>query len=337
MSQSRQVMEKLIRQGRLPIKHADQAAQQLAVYPTKNTWLHFFDKALLIIGSVALVLSLVFFVAYNWLHMGKMGKFALVEGLLVITVGLYVLFSFRKRFALIRQLLLLTASIITGSFLALVGQVYQTGADTWQLFALWALLITPWVVIARLPALWLLWLGLINVALLLYFEVSGLAGIPYFYQSLVNLGLLALLNTLALNGWLRFTPKHSSLSWSSYVVGLVSAVYITCLAIMPVLDDYGVITAIVALLLWASWCGLMWWRFYQSRLNVLMLTYLCGSVIVTVMFWVGELLGELAAGGFLLLALLLIAMSSMAVHWLRGLVRLNHADTHADTQGAPHE
>lgn len=333
MSQSRQVMEKLIRQGRLPIKHADQAAQQLAVYPTKNTWLHFFDKALLIIGSVALVLSLVFFVAYNWLHMGKMGKFALVEGLLVITIGLYVLFSFRKRFALIRQLLLLTASIITGSFLALVGQVYQTGADTWQLFALWALLIIPWVVIARLPALWLLWLGLINVALLLYFEVSGLAGIPYYYQSLVNLGLLALLNTFALNGWLRFTPKHSSLSWSSYVVGLVSAVYITCLAIMPVLDDYGVITAVMALLLWASWCSFMWWRFYQSRLNVLMLTYLCGSVIVTVMFWVGELLGELAAGGFLLLALLLIAMSSMAVHWLRGLVRLNHTDT----QGAPHE
>lgn len=149
MSHARRTIEQLLQQDILSLKNAEAAATHLEVYPSKRRWLDFFDKALLIIGAVALVLSLVFFIAYNWQNLGKIGKFALVEGALTITIALYVALSFRRQFQLIRQLLLLIASIITGSLLALFGQVYQTGADTWQLFFAWAILITPWVVIAR--------------------------------------------------------------------------------------------------------------------------------------------------------------------------------------------
>ncbi len=41
---------------------------------------------------------------------------------------------------------LLLATLLLGVFLALFGQTYQTGADPWQLFANWALLILPWEV-----------------------------------------------------------------------------------------------------------------------------------------------------------------------------------------------
>ena len=164
MSQPRRTIEHLLKQGILPLTHANDAAIHLQVYPSKRSWLVFFDKAMLIIGAIALVLSLVFFIAYNWINMDKMGKFALVEGALVVIIALYVALSFRQKFQLVRQLLLLIASVITGSLLALFGQVYQTGADTWQLFFGWAVLIVPWVIIARFPALWLLWLELINTA-----------------------------------------------------------------------------------------------------------------------------------------------------------------------------
>lgn len=72
MTQSRRTIEQLLSQGTLPIEKADTAALFLDVYPSKRTWLQFFDKALLIIGAVALVLSLVLFIAYNWLYMGKL-------------------------------------------------------------------------------------------------------------------------------------------------------------------------------------------------------------------------------------------------------------------------
>ncbi len=375
MSQARRTIEQLLHQGLLPLKNTEAAATHLEVYPSKRTWLMFFDKALLIIGTVALVLSLVFFIAYNWQNIGKMGKFALVEGALVITIALYVALSFRQlrqRFQLIRQLLLLIASIITGSLLALFGQVYQTGADTWQLFFGWALLITPWVMIARFPTLWLLWLGLINACLLLYLDVANLQFINHRLQNVSQVAILALFNFIAFYSWLisydnkkpfsaskffnpinrkdfiskttandlkhplnnsktNSSPTKSSLHWSTYVVGLLSTFFMTYLAIVTVFDNGNIWATLIAILVWLGWCGFMFWQFYQRRIDLLMLTYLSFSIITVVMFWVGKwLLDGFDAGGFLILALLLIGMSSSAVMWLRKVARIKNDDT------APH-
>lgn len=355
MSHARRTIEQLLQQDILPLKNAEAAATHLEVYPSKRTWLDFFNKALLIIGAVALVLSLVFFIAYNWQNLGKIGKFALVEGALAITIALYVSLSFRRQFQLIRQLLLLIASIITGSLLALFGQVYQTGADTWQLFFAWALLITPWVVIARFPALWLLWLWLINAFLLLYLDVANLQFIKYSLQNISQVAILALFNFIAFYSWLigfdnktsssipylfhRINVKkstaqinsaqtNSSLHWSTYVVGFLSTFFMTYLAIVTVFDNGNIWATLIATIVWLGWCGFMLWQFYQRRLDLLMLTYLSFSIIIVVMFWVGKwLLDDFEGGGFLLLALLLIGMSSAAVVWLRKVAYINNDDT----------
>lgn len=355
MSHARRTIEQLLQQDILPLKNAEAAATYLEVYPSKRTWLDFFNKALLIIGAVALVLSLVFFIAYNWQNLGKIGKFALVEGALAITIALYVSLSFRRQFQLIRQLLLLIASIITGSLLALFGQIYQTGADTWQLFFAWAILITPWVVIARFPALWLLWLGLINAFLLLYLDVANLQFIKYSLQNISQVAILALFNFIAFYSWLigfdnktsssipylfhRINVKkstaqinsaqtNSSLHWSTYVVGFLSTFFMTYLAIVTVFDNGNIWATLIATIVWLGWCGFMLWQFYQRRLDLLMLTYLSFSIIIVVMFWVGKwLLDDFEGGGFLLLALLLIGMSSAAVVWLRKVAYINNDDT----------
>ncbi|MFT5118944.1 MAG: putative membrane protein [Psychrobacter glaciei] len=374
MTQSRRTIEQLLNQGTLPIEKADTAALLLDVYPSKRTWLQFFDKALLIVGGIALVLSLVFFIAYNWLYMGKLAKFALVEGALAITIALYVALSFRQRFAFIRQLLLLIASIITGSLLALFGQVYQTGADTWQLFFGWAVLILPWVIIARFPALWLLWLGLINTVTLFYIDTSLFFGIDYYYQDFWQFTVITVINVIAFYLWLicfedkrgsglsnlktsnlktsnsslsdlsfssvttdiainsKFnssttlhTAAKSSLHWSTYVVGLLSTYTITYLTISTFFDNKNILLFLVAVSLWLGWCVFMHWRFRKRTTDLLMLTYLSGSVIAVVIFILGKaLLSDFDAGGFLLLGLVLIGMSSYAVVWLRKVARLKN-------------
>ncbi len=350
MSHSRRSIELLLKQGLLPLNQVDAAASYLEIHPSKQTWLRFFDKALLIIGAIALVLSLVFFIAYNWQNMGKMGKFALVEGALVITIALYIALSFKRRFGLIRQLLLLIASIITGSLLALFGQVYQTGADTWQLFFSWAVLITPWVMIARFPALWLLWLGLINAGLILYLNVMDWSFINGIYQSIAQVAILALINFIAFNLWVISIENQtrqaadiypnanssinskinnqtkSSLHWSTYIVGLLSTGFITYLAIVPVFENTNHLAKLIAVISWLGWCGFMFWQFRQRHVDLLMLSYLSFSIIVVVMFWVGEWLLDdfVGVGGYLTLALLLIGMSSVAVKWLRNVSRLDN-------------
>ncbi|MET0346849.1 MAG: DUF2157 domain-containing protein [Casimicrobiaceae bacterium] len=46
---------------------------------------------------------------------------------------------------------LVVAALLVGALLALVGQVYQTGADRFELFAAWAVAIVAWVLVARMP------------------------------------------------------------------------------------------------------------------------------------------------------------------------------------------
>ncbi|ALF59729.1 DUF2157 domain-containing protein [Psychrobacter urativorans] len=381
MSTPRRTIEHLIEQSILPIAQANAAATHLEVFPTKRSWLAFFDKSSLIIGMVALVLSLVFFIAYNWLHMGKIGKFALVESALVITIALYIILSFKQKFQPVQQWLLFITSIITGVLLALFGQVYQTGADTWQLFFNWALFIIPWVLIARLPVLWLLWLGLVNASLILYLDVADFLFIDANYQSMLQVGALALINFVALNAWLlsikntaelqtdsahsEFAnitnsktansenfyskivhskirlPTASGLHWSVYIVGLLSSYFITHLAIINVFDNliFGnstfnntdIFITLSTILIWLGWCGFMLWRFYKRHIDLLMLTYVCGSVIAVVMFWAGKLLlKDWEAGGMLILALLLIAMSSIAVVWLRRIAHVDNINSEAE-------
>ncbi len=372
MRQTQRIIERLLAQNILPTQHADTAAKVLGIYPNRRSWQIFFDKILLIIGVAALALSLVFFIAYNWLYMGKLTKFALVEGGLVITIALYVALSFRQRFRLIRQLLLLIASIITGSLLALFGQVYQTGADTWQLFFGWAVLIIPWVIIARFPALWLLWLGLLNTVILFYVDTSNFSG--FIHQDFWQFAFITLTNFAAFYLWLIFfeekrlsgrttvslpdgavdtftdnalidnalinntfnhsapntsnslhTASKSSLHWSTYTVALLSAYTVSYLTISTLFDNKNLLLFLVATSLWLSWCVFMHWRFYKRHIDLLMLTYLSGSVIAVIIFALGKaLLNRFNAGSFLLLGLVLIGMSAYAVVWLRKVARFNH-------------
>lgn len=366
MSQSRRTIEQLLKRGQLPLSNIEAAATHLQVYPSAHTWRTFFDKAALIIGVIALVLALVFFIAYNWQDLGKMGKFALVEGALAITIAAYVALSFRRRFRFIRQLLLLVASIITGSLLALFGQVYQTGADTWQLFFAWAVLISPWVIIARFPALWVLWLGLLNTITLFYVNTSNLLG--FADQDFWQFTAITVINFVAFYLWLLFfenkrpsglsdfnladikansepssstnssnvlvvsnalkktiPSSKSSLHWSTYTVALLSTYTLSYLAISTFFDNTNILLFLVAISLWLGWCMFMYWRFHKASIDLLMLTYLAGSVIAVVIFILGKaLLSNFDAGGFLLLALALIGMSSYAVVWLRKMARLKN-------------
>ncbi|MGH6890845.1 MAG: DUF2157 domain-containing protein, partial [Dongiaceae bacterium] len=60
--------------------------------------------------------------------------------------------------------------VLTGVLLAVIGQVYQTGADVFELFVAWAVLILPWTLVSRSAVQWLLWLVVAEIALALYGE-----------------------------------------------------------------------------------------------------------------------------------------------------------------------
>ena len=95
------------------------------------------------------------------------------------------------------QVWLLAASVLVGVFLAVFGQIYQTGADAWQLFALWSVLVLGWASISAFAAHWLLWLALANVSLWLWWEQAAVPGremgsLIFIWLALLNGAALAL-------------------------------------------------------------------------------------------------------------------------------------------------
>ncbi|MBN9401671.1 MAG: DUF2157 domain-containing protein, partial [Burkholderiales bacterium] len=112
--------------------------------------------------------ALVFWVAANWPRMTPDARLAGVQGTLGLLVVLAAGLAWRgNRWA---EPMAGLAALATGALLALVGQIYQTGADAWELFLAWAVLILPWLAAVRSWFLALLWAALLNLALWLFLD-----------------------------------------------------------------------------------------------------------------------------------------------------------------------
>ena len=139
-------------------------------------WARWAVRALLALGVAHLLAGIVFFFAYNWDDMPAMAKFAVIEaGMLICVAGAWIVRIDRPA----GQSLLIGATVLTGVLLAVIGQVYQTGADAYELFLAWTLLVLPWVLASRSAAHWLVWL------VVACFAAGLFAG-----QALVPMGLL---------------------------------------------------------------------------------------------------------------------------------------------------
>lgn len=96
-------------------------------------------------------LGVILWLAANWDTLGRFGRFALLQGaVLLCCVGAAARPGWRQPFGLL-------ALLCTGGLLAYFGQTYQTGADPWQLFALWAALTLPLCLAVRSDVLWAPW------------------------------------------------------------------------------------------------------------------------------------------------------------------------------------
>ena len=138
-------------------------------------WQSWLDRGLLSLGVVLILAGIGYFFAHNWQHLTDADKLGLAAG--AVFVGLAGgTWTGLDRFS--GKLLLLAAGALVGMFIAVFGQVYQTGADSYELFTGWAFLIFPWVAVGRFMPLWVFWIGLLNFALGLYWPVAPFA-VPF--------------------------------------------------------------------------------------------------------------------------------------------------------------
>lgn len=107
-------------------------------------------------------LGLVFAIAANWDDLSRTTQFGLLQA--AVAVGALGVMAVPR----LRMPLGLWCLLATGGLLAFFGQTYQTGADAWQLFALWAALSLPLVLGAQSDAVWSIWVLVATTAISLW-------------------------------------------------------------------------------------------------------------------------------------------------------------------------
>lgn len=290
-----------------------------------HAWRQFLARSTLWLGVLLLGSAAICWVAANWQDMTKIQRFAGTQGLLALSALAAAWAGLRLRGTpgvrrSIPGALLALAGILLGALLALLGQTYQTGADTWELFAWWAVLLLPWALVASSQAVWLLWVLVSNVALALWlgeraFNWWLLLGGPQVASLIV-----AAWNLILLLGWELAARRWraSTLIGPRLLAALVIGVLVTALMFGDfIMRGLGATNGVAWL---AVTLGLGFY-YQRGRRDLIILAMLAAGVICVSLRMVGEWLLRLEPGVWaaLPLAALLMAEAVWAARWLRGL------------------
>jgi len=326
--QNRKELLGLLAQHRVSQKNIAKAVQISGIAPTKYDFLVFMRMALLWVGAIALVMSLLMFMAYNWDDLGRFAKFIMVEISLLATA---VIYFFTGKYTLLQQISLMLASITLGILLALIGQTYQTGADPWQLFAVWALLMTPWAVVAGYAGLWILWILLLNLAMILYHQKFDLSLFLFLEISDKLLELMFVLNTVLWVAWAYLSTKYKTFQdrLSMRFLAVISMASITTLSIFSFYAIFSV--TLWHFVLYVLTLGLVYYMYRVRSIDMYMMSlftlsvffFALGIVFRFVFFNISQDITF-----FVLLMLVVIGgLTSAVVSWMKKLKKEQHANT----------
>ena len=161
------------------------------------SWERYLNLLFLLLTVGFLSSGVVTFIAANWDYLSDLTKIYGLQTLLLVTVALGIYCFIRESHRQAKEKLkwktyslFFVASVLIGGLFALVGQTYQTGADAWQLFAVWTLCQLPFLLLFPNVASALLFAATANIAFYLFNEQNS--NNSMCYALLVNAGLLVI-------------------------------------------------------------------------------------------------------------------------------------------------
>lgn len=202
------------------------------------------------VAGLSLILAaIIYFFAANWAGFDKWEKIGLSIGLLLLFYGSsFILAKVFTRRPFVSELFLFAGCITFGIGVALLGQIYNSHADSFMLFAVWAVPALLFSFITNYQPFYILTYGLIHLSTWLFlFPSSGLQmADEYWYRSfflgvaLVNILLFWLiekevfrsrpLSFLALIVFHVMMLALSTGEWFEFFPSVMSVVYIAVLA-----------------------------------------------------------------------------------------------------------
>ena len=150
-------------------------------YPFRNT---LFIQHLHIFSYLFMAVSILYLIAANWLMLPDSIQLIISPVILLVTAWVSINDTLNEG---VLQTLHGICGLMVGLSLAVIGQVYQTGADSYLLFLIWTLLLLPWLYRPNIGIFTLVCISS-QLTLFLFFRQTFLAEkFPYLYLFTLNL------------------------------------------------------------------------------------------------------------------------------------------------------
>jgi uncharacterized membrane protein len=267
-----------------------------------------------VLAASLIGLGLILWVAANWSLMSRGMRFGFLQGLIAI-MALVAMFR-----PALRSPLLLLGFLLQGGLLAFFGQTYQTGADPWQLFTLWAALGLPWALVARSDVLWTPWVLVAMTAVSLWGFSLGIR-FWEFDESSAALRVVAWFMAIALAAFMAPAAWRRWLGSGTWAFRL--AALLACLQIGGGALDGLFFARNVSVIYWVGLAGLAvsFALLVRGRVHdVFVLSVVALSIDTLLVCGLGRLLFDQSRGGemlkFLMLGVVAAVLVAVSVSWV---------------------
>lgn len=314
-------LDRLVAADVLAPRHLLEARQRCR---DPQSWRDWAGAALLVLAVGHILAAIICFFAFNWAALSGATKIGNVGGLLLLALGSFLL---ARPASVLAQACGVAGTLLTGVLFAVIGQVYQTGADHWLLFVPWAVLTLPFALVARNAIHMALWLVIAQTGWLTFgFQYAVPMGWlpPEAVAVLAGMTLLLVLGAreLLVERFRQYWLDHS---WTRVLPALAALIQLGIIAMSAIAElehaePWELIGAGICVLA----AGLLVLR-HQCRRDGFAVAALAGAGLALL---AGTLAGRLifdrfrhdlddAVGPLLLLTLICLALIGGYAHWLR--------------------
>lgn len=275
-----------------------------------------------VIGAALVLAGIVYFFAFNWNQIPPLVKLGAIAAMIAAAFVTVVVVGFGRPATDVAGS---AAVMLVGVFLAVDGQIHQTGADAWQLFVGWAGLTLAWALLTGSAATWAIWLTVADLGLILWWDQTrpghaDRVGLPLALIAFDGAFLVAR-EVLVARGWTWPAGR-----WTRFVPALpvLTAVTMAGIALIGRRSAYGSEEWVALVVVPCVLIG--FFVVYRSRLPdlaVLSATAIAACVVADLLLF--ELLTSGGHGGdigvFFSMGIASLSLFAGAVAWLRGVAR----------------
>jgi uncharacterized membrane-anchored protein/uncharacterized membrane protein len=260
-----------------------------------------------LLGISLLLASILFFFASNWQGFERLSKVGLIIGLVLFFYGIhFLLLKLVKHQRFLSDWMLVASSITFGISVALIGQIYNSHADSYLLFLIWLVPVFLLAIVTRYAPFYILSYLLLHLTIEFYLYPTS-----YFIDWTEHQLFWMTFDVIMLNAILFYIsgPRYlnsKTIKYTAFLVMNILFVYLTVSYDFPIYKIFIKLFYFAVLL-----SGFYYWikvnhqRIFISLLGVFASIY----AVIQSLEWVTKYYGEWTLFYFLLLAVVIVISS----------------------------